>query len=123
MMLRLLADGVLMLHLAFILWVALGGFWVLRRPPLAWLHVPAVLWGAAIEFTAGVCPLTPLENTPRRAAGEAGYAGGFIEHYLLALIYPAALTPARQWLLGGLVLAVNVPIYLWLWRGLWRRRV
>lgn len=115
MALRLLADGVLALHLAFILWVGLGGLVVLRRPRLAWLHLPALLWGAAIEFTGGVCPLTPLENTLRRAAGGAGYAGGFIEHYLLAFIYPDVLTPALQWLLGGLVLVINVPIYFSLW--------
>lgn len=122
MVYRVLADVVLAAHLGFILWVGLGGFALLRRPRLAWLHLPAVVWGAAIEFTNGVCPLTPLENTLRRAAGQAGYGGGFIEHHLVALIYPEALRPALQWLLGGLVLAINVPLYIWLCARLWHRR-
>jgi hypothetical protein len=116
MMARFLADAVLLLHLGFIVWVGAGGLAVLRWPRLAFLHLPAVLWGAGIEFTGAICPLTPLENALRRQAGEAGYAGGFIEHYLLPLIYPDALTETVEWLLGALVLAINGPIYWMLWR-------
>jgi hypothetical protein len=92
-------------------------FW--RRA--AWLHVPAFLWGAAIEFGGWICPLTPLENRLRRLGGEAGYAGGFIEHYVLPLIYPEVLTRERQIVTGILVLLVNLVAYTLLWRR-WRRR-
>lgn len=115
-----LATGlVVLLHFAFILFVVLGGLLVLRWPRLAWLHLPAAAWGAAIELTGGVCPLTPLENALRRAAGEAGYGGGFIEHYLLPIIYPAALTRDIQLVLGLAVLLLNVAVYAWILR---RRR-
>lgn len=113
---RILADAVLVLHLAFIGFAMLGGLAVLRWPRLAWLHLPCVAWGAYTEFTATVCPLTPLENHFRRLAGESGYAGGFIEHYLWPLIYPAGLTPAMQVWLGVAAVAVNVVGYLLLWR-------
>jgi len=116
MMARTLADAVLLLHLGFIVWVVAGGLAVLRWPRLAFLHLPAVLWAAGIEFSQGVCPLTPLENALRQSAGLAGYEGGFIEHYLLSLLYPAGLTETVQWLLGGLVLVINGPIYWVLWR-------
>jgi hypothetical protein len=109
----LLADLVLLLHLAFIGFVVLGGLLVLRRPRLAWLHLPAALWGAAIEFTGKTCPLTPLENTLRQLGGEPGYAGGFIAHYLTPLIYPPGLDANLQFLLGGLVLTINALVY---WR-------
>lgn len=81
---------------------------------LAWLHLPAVAWGCAVEFLGLPCPLTPLENRLRRAAGDAGYSGGFVEHYLLPLIYPAGLTPAVQWILGAIVLLLNLIAYLYL---------
>ena len=110
-----LADLVVLLHLAFILFVMLGGLLVLRRRRLMWLHLPVVAWGAAIEFVGWVCPLTPLENHLRAAAGEAGYSGGFVEHYLIPLIYPEGLTRELQWLLGALVLLVNAAVY---WRVL-----
>jgi hypothetical protein len=116
---RILADAVLVLHLAFIVFALLGGLWVLRRPWLAWLHLPAVAWAAGIAFLGGICPLTPLENRLRAMGGEAGYGGGFIEHYLTALIYPQGLTRGVQAALGALVLAVNVAAYVTLWR---RRR-
>ncbi len=109
---RVLADAVLLLHLAFIAFVVLGGFLVLRWPRLAWLHVPAVVWGAATEFLGIICPLTPLENRLRALGGEAGYGGGFIEHYVTAWIYPAGLTREVQWLLGITVVVINVAIYL-----------
>jgi len=110
-----LADLVVLLHLAFILFVVFGGLLVLRRRRLMWLHLPVVVWGAAIEFVGWVCPLTPLENRLRAAAGEAGYSGGCIEHYLIPLIYPEGLTRELQWLLGALVLLVNALVY---WRVL-----
>lgn len=119
---RLLADGVLLLHLAFILWATLGGLLLLRWPRLAWLQVPAALWGAGIELAAGICPLTPLENRLRLAAGEAGYAGSFVDHYLLPLIYPPGLTADQQWLLGALVAAINLACYAGAWRR-YRRRL
>ncbi|MGQ0383500.1 MAG: DUF2784 domain-containing protein [Gammaproteobacteria bacterium] len=113
---RILADAVLLLHLAFILFVVLGGVLVLRRPNLAWVHLPAVIWGAAIEFFGWSCPLTPLENRLRALGSEEGYSGGFIAHYLLPLIYPAGLTRGVQLALGAFVVAVNVAVYLLLWR-------
>ena len=116
---RLLADAVLVLHLGFILFVVLGGFLVLRRLRLAWLHVPVVLWGAAIEFGGWICPLTPLEQWLREQGGEAAYTGGFIEHYLTSLIYPEGLNRNIQLLIGAGVLAINAAIYLRLWQ---RRR-
>lgn len=111
MVYRLLADGVLILHLAFILFVVLGGLLALRWPDLAWVHVPIAAYGALIELIGWVCPLTPLENHLRELGGQAGYDGGFIEHYLLPVIYPHALTPTVQVALGVLVLVVNVVIY------------
>ena len=116
---RLLADAVLILHLGFILFVVLGGFLVLRRPRLGWLHAPVFLWGAAIEFGGWICPLTPLEKWLRELGGEGAYAGGFVEHYLTALIYPEGLTRNIQLLIGAGVLAINAAIYLKLWQ---RRR-
>lgn len=116
----LLADGVVLLHVAFIAFVVLGGLLCLRWPWLVLLHLPAWAWGAYVELSGGLCPLTPLENRLRAAAGEAGYRGGFVEHYLLPLIYPAALTRDVQLLLGGAVIALNLAVYAWLlWR--WRR--
>jgi hypothetical protein len=117
----LLANALVLLHLAFILFVVAGGLLVARKPRLVWLHLPAVIWGALIEFMGWICPLTPLENHFRKLAGQTGYKGGFIEHYLLPLIYPETLTAATQYLLGTLVLAANILIYFWLWRrGTWK---
>lgn len=116
MLYRVLADLTVLLHFAFILFVVTGGLLVLRRPKLAFLHVPAVLWGATTEFTGWICPLTPLEVALRVRAGEEGYAGGFIEHYLIALIYPDGLTPDIQILLGLAVVAVNGAVYGIVWR-------
>jgi Protein of Unknown function (DUF2784) len=111
-----LADLVLVVHFAFVLFVVLGGLLVLRWPRVVYLHVPAAIWGAAIEFAGWVCPLTPLEHWLRRQAGEAAYSGGFVEHYILPLLYPSALTREIQLLLGGLVIAVNLLIYGYLFR-------
>ena len=118
---RLLADAVVVLHLAFIAFALGGGALVLLRPVLAWAHLPAVAWAAFVEFTGRVCPLTPLENALRRRAGDAGYAGGFVEHYVIPVIYPAGLTPAIQVAIGVLVVAVNVAVYVALMRRRWRR--
>lgn len=119
MLYRFLADLVVALHFAFVLFVVLGGLFALRWPRAAWLHLPAAIWGAGIEFLAGVCPLTPLENRLRRLGGEAGYSGGFVEHYLLPVLYPAGLTREVQLALGTFVVALNVVIYAMVWR---RRR-
>lgn len=116
MIYRLAADLLVLLHGAFILFVCLGGLLVVRRPRWAWLHLPAAVWGALIEFTGWVCPLTPWEWRLRALAGQQGYSGGFVEHYLVKLIYPAGLTPALQFVLGGLVVAVNVLVYACAWR-------
>lgn len=105
------ADFVVLIHFAFILFVVAGGLLVLRRPRAAWVHLPVVAWGAGIELIGWVCPLTPLENALRGAAGEAGYDVGFIEHYLLPLIYPPGLTRGVQVALGLFVLVVNLVIY------------
>ena len=116
------ADGVLILHFAFVLFVALGGFLVLLWRRVAWVHVPAVLWGPLIEFTGWICPLTPLEVSLRRAAGGEGYAGDFLEHYIIAALYPESLTRGAQMVLGAVVLVVNVAIYAAvLWRSCLRR--
>jgi len=117
---RLAADALLIAHLAFIVFVLAGGLLVLHRRIWAAVHLPAVAWGAFAELTGTVCPLTPLENSLRRAAGSTGYEGSFIEHYLVPLIYPAALTPRVQLVLGLVVLLVNAPVYALAFRR-WRR--
>jgi hypothetical protein len=108
---RLLADATVVLHLAFVLFVVLGGLLVARRPRFAWVHLPAAAWGAWVEFAGWVCPLTPLEHWLREQGGHAAYASSFIEHYLLPFLYPASLSRELQWVLGGLVLLVNVAVY------------
>lgn len=119
---RLLADVVLVLHLAFVVFVVLGGLLVLRWPRLAWIHVPVALYGALIEFIGWVCPLTPLENDLRQRGGEAGYEGGFVEHYVLALLYPSGLSHEMQIALGVLVLLVNGAVYTLVYRRFRRGR-
>jgi hypothetical protein len=116
---RLAADLVACLHLAFILFVVLGGLLVLRWPRWAWFHLPAVGWGALIELMGWICPLTPLENRLRLEAGTAGYEGGFVEHYLLPVLYPAHLSRSIQIFLGLGVLLINFFVYGW---PRWRRR-
>ena len=111
MIYRAFADLVLVVHLAFVLFVVLGGLLVLRWPRLAWLHVPAAIWGVLIEYTGWICPLTPLENSLRMRGGEAGYSGGFIEHYIQPLLYPAGLTRSTQVVLGSLALVLNLTAY------------
>lgn len=106
-----LADVVLLLHLAFVIFVVAGGVLVLRCPPLAWIHVPSAVWGVAIEFGGWICPLTPLENRLRELAGQTPYEGGFVAHYLMPVLYPEALTREMQYVLGLLVLSINVVVY------------
>jgi hypothetical protein len=118
---RLLADTLVVVHFAFIAFVVAGGLLALWRRAWAALHLPAAAWGAWTEFTGTICPLTPWENALRAKAGVAGYAGGFVEHYLTPLIYPDALTAQTQVVLGFAVIAINAAVYglVW-WR--WRRR-
>jgi hypothetical protein len=118
---RWLADALVTFHLAFIVFVLGGGLLALKGRKWAVLHLPAVAWGAWTEFTGTVCPLTPWENALRREAGAAGYEGGFIEHYVIPLIYPEALTPRVQVALGVAALALNAVIYALVWWK-WRKR-
>jgi hypothetical protein len=113
---RLLADATVAFHVAFIAFVVLGGLLVLRKRWVAWLHLPAVAWVVYLELAGAICPLTPLENALRSRAGQAGYEGGFIEHYAIPLIYPAGLTPHIQVILGVAVLLLNAGVYALLWR-------
>lgn len=118
MILRLAADLVLLLHLAFIAFALLGGAlgrrW--RWMPLA--HLPAAAWGFFVELSGRACPLTELENTLRTRAGEAGYQGSFIENHLLGVIYPEGLTRETQYVLAATVLVVNMAIYIWVIHGI-----
>jgi hypothetical protein len=116
MLASLLADAVMLLHLAFIAFVVAGGLLLGRWPWLAWFHLPAASWGAYAALSGAICPLTPLENYLRAIAGEQGYAGGYIEHYLLPLIYAPGLTRGVQWLLGAGVVVVNATLYVHWWR-------
>jgi hypothetical protein len=111
MALGLLADLTVLLHLAFVVFVMLGGLLVLRWPRAAWVHLAAVAWGAWIEFAGWICPLTPLENWLRARAGDATYTSSFVDRYLIPVLYPASLSREVQYLLGGLVLLVNAIIY------------
>ena len=117
---RLLADSVLVLHLLFIGFVIFGGLIVSHSAWAALGHIPVACWGVFIELTGGSCPLTALEASLRRAAGDAGYSDSFIEHYLLPIIYPAGLTRSIQFELAGFVILINVAIYGWL---LYRLRI
>jgi hypothetical protein len=111
MLSRLVADGFFLVHAAYIAFVGLGGLLVWRRPRLAWVHLPAAAWGVLVQFVSWACPLTALENSFRRRAGQAGYEGGFIEHYLEPLVYPANLTPHLQMWLAVLVVLLNATVY------------
>lgn len=116
---KMTADALVLLHLAFILLVLFGGLLVLRWRGALFVHLPALAWGLAVECLHLDCPLTGWENQARAAAGQAGYQGGFVEHYVWPLIYPAGLTAEVQLLLGGVVLVLNLGIYgyvIWRWR-------
>jgi uncharacterized protein DUF2784 len=108
---RALADAVLVLHFAFVAFAVAGGPWVARHPRVAFAHLPAVAWSAWVELAGWSCPLTPLENRLRQLGGEAAYPTSFVEHYLLPVLYPAALTREIQIALGVLVLAINAIAY------------
>ena len=108
---RVLADAVVLVHLAFVLFVIAGSFLAWRYRPVLLAHGPALIWGIWIELSGRICPLTPLENRLRERAGESGYTGGFVEHYVVPLIYPPALTHEVQWVLAGLLIAANVVAY------------
>jgi hypothetical protein len=118
----LLADAVLLLHLAFVAFVVAGAALLPRWPRLAALHLPAFAWAVYVEFSGTVCPLTPLENSLLTRAGEAGYSGGFIDHYLLPLLYPETLTRDTQVWLGAALLSINAGLYgRWWWLARRRR--
>lgn len=122
MVYQILADILVVLHFVFICFVIVGGLLVLRWQWLALIHLPVVLWGALVELMSWVCPLTPLENWLRRAAGGQGYSGGYIEHYLIPIIYPGGLTHEIQMILGGFVIVINVIIYTVVFRRYSRRQ-
>jgi hypothetical protein len=115
---RIAADIVLVAHLAFILFIIFGGLFVLRWPWVAWAHVPSWMYGALIEFIGWTCPLTPLEQRLRLRAGEGGYEGSFIEHYLVPIIYPAGYSFELRMVLGTAVVVLNIGVYAWV---IWRR--
>jgi hypothetical protein len=112
----LAADVVVALHFAFVAFVALGGLLVWRWPRLAWLHLPAVAWGAYVEFSGSICPLTPLENRLRAAGGLPTYEGGFIDRYVIPILYPVGLTRDTQLWLGIALVGINVAAYVFAWR-------
>jgi hypothetical protein len=113
---RALADLVLVVHFAFVLFVIFGGVLALRWPRVAFVHLPIALYGVAVELIGFVCPLTPLEVGLRQRGGQAGYAGGFIDHYITAAVYPTGLTRQAQFILGAALVVLNVVVYAVLWR-------
>lgn len=113
-----LADAVVLVHFAFVLFVVFGGLLVLWRPWVAWLHLPAAAWGSWIEFAGWICPLTPFENWLRSLSGREMYESSFVDRYIVAILYPPALTRDVQWALGAVVLAINVGVYFLVWRRL-----
>ena len=116
------ADLVVVAHAAFVLFVVFGGLLVLKWPRLAWVHLPAAAWGAAVEFGGWICPLTPLEQFLRAQAGEAAYSGDFVARYLLPVLYPDGLTRETQIVLGTAVSAINGVLYALAFRQRLRRR-
>ena len=108
---RLLADLVLIVHLAFVVFVVAGGILVLRWPAVAWAHLPAATWGVLIELFGWMCPLTGLEQALRARSGEGSYEGGFVDHYITSILYPSGLTRSTQLILGMTVLLLNLFIY------------
>ena len=110
-----MADLVVLLHALFVVFVVLGGLLALRWPKILWLHAPAAIWGVVVEYAGFICPLTPLEIALRERSGQAGYQGGFVEHYVEGLLYPTGLTRTMQFVLGTFVLLLNAVVY---WRVL-----
>jgi hypothetical protein len=115
-MFALLAGLVVLIHLGFVVFVAAGAVLAVRWSWMPWVHVPAAAWAAYIEFSGGICPLTPLENDLRARAGFGSYSGDFVARYLFPVLYPAGLTREAQFVIGAAVVAVNVGLYAWLWR-------
>jgi hypothetical protein len=107
----LLADALVVVHFAFTTFVIFGGFLSWRWRPIALLHLPALAWGCWVEVSGTICPLTPLENHLRHLGGEAGYHGGFLAHYLVAVLYPPGLTWHIQWILAALLIGLNAVAY------------
>lgn len=120
MLWSLLADVLVTVHFAFTSFVIFGGFLAWLRRWVIYAHLPALAWGCWVELSAQVCPLTPLENYLRHRAGEAGYSGGFLRHYIIAVLYPPGLTPQMQWGLATVLIAINVVAYAVVWRR-WRQ--
>lgn len=118
MLWRVLADVVLLIHFGFIVFVLFGGFLTMWWRWIPWVHLPAAIWAAALEFGGWICPLTPLENRLRQAGGEAGYPEGFLEHYALPVIYPQGLRPEIQLVLGFTVVLFTLGTYGVVW---WRK--
>ncbi len=118
----ILADLVLIVHLLFIIFALLGGLLLIWRRYLFFVHLPAAIWAALISFKGWICPLTPLENQLRSVAGAKGYAGGFVSHYLIPVIYPVNLTLNIQILLGILVVLINIGIYCLVYYKLMTKR-
>ncbi len=115
---KFLADLVLLIHFTFILFVVFGGFTVLKLRRIIYYHIPAALWGAVIEITGWVCPLTPLEIELRVRAGSGFYTGGFIDHYLTPIVYPPGLTLQLQYYLAAVVIIINAAAYYLVWKKL-----
>ena len=113
MLLRIAIDSVVLIHFAFILFVALGGLLVLRWPKVTWLHIPAAVWGALIEFFGWACPLTSFEVMLQKKIGRTGYSGGFVDAYVMPIVYPPGLTRSTQIALGVGVVALNCALYGW----------
>jgi hypothetical protein len=109
--LRLLADLTVLVHLAFVAFVVLGGLLAVTWPRVAWVHLPAAAWGAWVELAGWVCPLTPLENWLRTRGGGPAYTSSFVEHHVLPVLYPASLPPELQYGLGAFVIVVNAVVY------------
>lgn len=109
-------DTIVVLHFGFVLFVLLGGVFVLKWPRLIWLHLPALAWGILVEFSGWICPLTPLENTLRARAGLAMYHGDFVMHYIMPVLYPENLTRATQVIFGLIVIGINLAIYFYILR-------
>jgi hypothetical protein len=110
-MYNIFANVIVLAHFLFIVFVIFGGLLVIHWPRMAFAHLPAAIWGAAVEFFGWICPLTPLENRLRQLAGGSSYSGDFIARYLLPVIYPENLTATMQQIFGGLVVVINIIFY------------